>query len=80
MFEKKSKNNNGYFWNAFAGVVNAGEAVILSMAVTRAEGLAQAGVLSITFAVGNLMMTVGKFGVRNYQVTDVQGKYSIVYK
>ncbi|MDE7310324.1 MAG: lipopolysaccharide biosynthesis protein [Eubacterium sp.] len=76
MFEKKSKNNNGYFWNAFAGVVNAGEAVILSMAVTRAEGLAQAGVLSIAFAVGNLMMTVGKFGVRNYQVTDVQGKFT----
>jgi len=59
-----------------AGLVNAGEAVILSMVVTRTNGLADAGILSIAFAIGNLMMTVGKFGVRNYQVTDLEGKTS----
>jgi len=73
---EKSKNNNGYFWNSFAGIVNAGEAVVLSMFVTRTEGLAEAGVLSIAFAVGNLMMTIGKFGVRNYQVTDIEERFA----
>lgn len=76
MFGKRSKSHNGYFWNSFAGVVNAGEAVVLSMVVTRTEGLAEAGVLSIAFAVGNLMMTIGKFGVRNYQATDVEEKFT----
>lgn len=70
------KGGNGYFWNAMAGVMNAGEAVILSMVVTRTNGLSDAGVLSIAFAIGNLMMAVGKFGVRNYQVTDLKGTFS----
>ncbi len=70
------KNGNGYIWNAMAGVMNAAEAVILSMVVTRTNGLADAGILSIAFAVGNLMMAVGKFGVRNYQVTDLKGTFS----
>lgn len=67
---------SGYIWNTVAGLVNAGEAVILSMITTRTDGLEAAGILSIAFAIGNLMMAVGKFGVRNYQVTDTQGKFS----
>lgn len=74
--KNKGKDGNGYVWNSIAGLVNAGEAVILSMIVTRTNGLADAGILSIAFAVGNLMMTIGKFGVRNYQVTDLEGKFS----
>lgn len=70
------KNGNGYFWNSAAGLLNAGEAVILSMAVTRTSGLADAGILSMAFAIGNLMMTIGKFGVRSYQVTDVDETFS----
>lgn len=48
----------------------------MSMIVTRITGLADAGMLTIAFAIGNLMMTVGKFGVRNYQVTDIENKFS----
>lgn len=74
MSEKRMQN--GYVWNALAGAVNASEAVLLSMVVTRTDGIADAGVLSIAFAVGNLMMTIGKFGVRNYQATDLKGRFS----
>lgn len=72
----RGKAGNGYAWNSIAGLVNAGEAVILSMVVTRTNGLADAGILSIAFAIGNLMMTIGKFGVRNFQVTDLEEKFS----
>lgn len=54
-----------------AGLVNAFEAVILLMVVGRTNGLEDAGILTIAFAIGNLMMTIGCYGVRNYQVTDV---------
>lgn len=74
--KKEIQRNREYFWNTAAGVLNAAEAVILSMVVTRTNGLSDAGVLSIAFAVGNLMMTIGKFGVRSYQVTDAEGNYS----
>lgn len=70
------KEGNGYFWNSIAGLLNAGEAVILSMVVTRTNGLADAGILSMAFAVGNLMMAIGKFGVRSYQATDVDERFS----
>lgn len=65
-----------YIWNTVAGLLNAAEAVIMSMIVTRMSGIADAGILTIAFAIGNLMMTIGKFGVRNYQVTDVEHKFS----
>lgn len=65
-----------YFWNTFAGVINAAEAVVMSMVVTRFGQLSDAGILSLAFAVGNVLMTIGKFGVRMYQVTDAKKQYS----
>lgn len=65
-----------YIWNTAAGLINASEAVVMSMVVTHMTGLADAGMLMLAFAVGNLMMTIGKFGVRNYQVTDVGNQFS----
>lgn len=68
-YRKISLSN--FIWNTLAGLVNASEAVILLMVVTRTNGLEDAGVLTIAFAIGNLIMTIGRYGVRNYQVTDV---------
>jgi len=65
-----------YFWNIIAGFVNASEAVLMSMAVTRYGRLADAGILSIAFAIGNVLMTIGKFGGRIYQVTDIKRQYT----
>lgn len=65
-----------YIWNTIAGLINAAEAVVMSMIVTRITGLADAGMLTIAFAIGNLVMPIGKFGIRNYQVTDIENKFS----
>lgn len=65
-----------YFWNSLAGLLNAAEAVLMSMIITRLTGLTDAGILTIAFAIGNLMMSVGKFGVRNFQVTDTEDRFS----
>ncbi|MBD5486914.1 MAG: lipopolysaccharide biosynthesis protein [Lachnospiraceae bacterium] len=72
--EKQLKQD--YAWNTAAGLINAAEAVVMSMIVTRMTGLADAGMLTMAFAIGNLMLPIGKFGVRNYQVTDVENKFS----
>lgn len=68
-------NRRNFIWNSIAGIINASEAVILSMVITRTNGLYDAGILTIAFAVGNLMMAIGKYGMRNYQVTDVSDTY-----
>ena len=65
-----------YIWNSIAGLVNASEAVVMSMVVTRFGRLADAGILSLAFALGNVLMTIGKFGGRMYQVTDIKRQYS----
>lgn len=70
------KLRQGYIWNTVAGLINAAEAVIMSMIVTRVTGLTDAGILSIAFAIGNLLMLVGKFGLRNYQITDIENQFS----
>lgn len=65
-----------YIWNTVSGIINAAEAVIMSMIVTRATGLTDAGILSIAFAIGNQLTSVGKFGMRAYQATDVENVFS----
>lgn len=72
--EKIERNN--FIWNMIAGAVNAAEAVVLMFVVTRSNGVVDAGILSIAFALGNLLMAIGKYGVRNYQVTDVNGIFA----
>ncbi len=59
-----------------AGLVDASEAVIMSMIITRTTGLTDAGYISIAFAIGILLLTIGKYGVYNFQVTDHQHEYS----
>lgn len=73
---KINQKKKNYFWNTFAGIINAAEAVILSVIVTRVTGLIDAGILSIAFSVGNLLVCIGKFGVYNYQVTDVKREFT----
>lgn len=71
----KKIEQRSYIWNTIAGFINAFHAVILLMVVTRVTGLEEAGILTIAFAVSKLMVTIGKFGVRNFQVTDIKKEY-----
>lgn len=70
MAGKKTELNyqKNVIWNAAAGIINAGEAVIILAVVSRVNGLKEAGVMTLAFSLANLFMTIGKFGVRNYQV------------
>lgn len=73
---EKNIQRDSFVWNMAAGLVNAAEAVVIMMIVTRTEGVAAAGIFSIAFAVGNLLMNIGKFGVKSFQVTDAKNEYS----
>lgn len=68
-------NRRQALWNTAAGLLNAAEAVIMSMVATRTMDLSAAGVLTIAFAAGNLLRTIGLWGTRNYQVSDSRKEY-----
>ncbi len=61
-----------YVWNTMAGIINAAEAVVMAMVTMRLGTIEEAGILTVSFAVGNLLLTVGKFGARVFHSTDIK--------
>ena len=66
-----------YIWNSIGGMLNAAQSVFVLMVISRVLGLEAAGVFSIAFATGNLFLYLGNYGVRNYQVSDVEELCSV---
>lgn len=82
MFIKKFLLNNRnlyrstYVWNTIASMSNSFQSMILLLIITRFGTSNDASIFAIGFAVANLMLSIGKFGMRNFQVTDVNNKYT----
>lgn len=72
----KTGAKQDYIWNAAAGCLRAGETVFMTMVASRLVGLTASGIITIAFAVGNQLLNIGKLGVRNYQVTDTENRFS----
>jgi len=52
------------------------QSVILLMVLTRTVGLADSGIFTLAYANASLFLLIGKYGVRNYQVSDVHEEHS----
>ena len=76
LYSTKDKIKSAYLWNTVAAMFNAFQTVIILMLISRIDPIIDAGVFTIAFAIGNLMMTIGKYGIRQFQVSDVEEKYS----
>ncbi len=73
--EKNSKTS-GAIWNTIAGSVNAGQSAIILVFISRRLGLEIAGMVTIAFAIAQIFLSISKYGIRNYQVTDVKEQTS----
>lgn len=69
ILEKNGKQT--FFWNMAGGFCNSVTSFLLLLFVTRILGSEEAGIFSFAFATAQLMLTIGKFGMRAYQATDV---------
>ncbi len=67
----------GIFWNTAAVGVYACQSPVMLVFVSRCAGLADAGMVSIAFAAANIFWSLARYGVRNYQVTDLTGRFSL---
>lgn len=77
LFTKTSNiERSSYIWNTIAGFAVAVQSAVMLIVMTRTNGLDDSGVFSIAFAVSSLMLFIGEFGVKKYQVSDVHEKYS----
>ena len=67
---------DSFVWNMAGSMIMAFQSVILLMIITRTAGLAEAGIFTIANVNANLFLNIGKYGMRNYQVSDVEGQFS----
>lgn len=72
----KNTVRNGVIFNALSGGINAVQSVVWMMIITRVLGIKEAGIFTIAYATSNLFLMIGKYGVRNFQVSDVKKCYS----
>ncbi len=72
MLNSKNVEKSGYIWNMLGTTVMAFQSVIFLMILTRVAGLNAAGVFTIAYTTANLLLSVGKYGMHNYQVSDTK--------
>lgn len=64
-----------FLWNAAGNLIYLGCQWLITVLVTRICGYEDAGVLSLAMSIGATFNTIAAFGIRNYQVSDIHGKY-----
>ena len=72
---KTSINKSNYIWNIIAYSLNACESVVLIATVSRVIGIDYAGIITIAFAISNLLLNVGKYSIRGFQTTDAKNQF-----
>lgn len=69
-------NRSTYIWNALNAGMSAAQCPVILMVMTRVNGVHDAGIFSIAFAVACLMLYVAQYGLRRYQSSDIKEKFT----
>jgi len=64
-----------YVWNTMAGIVLAFQSVVMLFVLMRVCDLETAGIFTIAYANAMLFLNMGEYGMRNYQVSDVEPRF-----
>ena len=72
----KDVEKSAYAWNTVSGLMFAMQSAVMLIVITRTNGIEDAGVFSIAYAIASLMSFIGEYGVRKYQVSDIKEKVS----
>lgn len=75
---KKTNNikRSSYIWNSVNAMMSAAQCPVILMVMTRTNGIYDAGIFSIAFAVASLMLHVGQYGLRRFQSSDITERYT----
>ncbi len=69
---KNNRNYGRFIWNTVGIMCNAATSFVLLIFVTRICGEFDAGIFALGFANAQLMLTIGRYGMRAYQATDMK--------
>lgn len=76
IFETNNVKRDSYIWNMIGSFLMAFQSVIMLMILTRTVGIVEAGIFTIANANANLSLNIGKYGMRNFQVSDIKEEFS----
>lgn len=74
--ESDNITRDSYIWNTLSATFFAVQSTIALVVITHTGAQEDAGIFSIAYAVGSLMYYIGEYGVRKYQVSDVNEEMS----
>lgn len=74
----KNIEKSSYAWNTTSGLMFAMQSAVMLIVITRTNGLEDAGIFSIAYAIASLMSFIGEYGVKKYQVSDINEKISFI--
>lgn len=72
----ETANRDGAIWNLIYSMEYSLLSAVLMLIVTRVSGLYDAGIFMIAYTVTQMMATIGSYGMRSFQVSDVKNQYS----
>ena len=77
-FLSKTSNvqRSAVIWNAVSACLTSFQTMLLLMVLTHFGTPEHSGYFVMAYTAANLFMHLGKFGMRQYQVTDAGNKYS----
>ncbi len=77
-FLKKPSNAEvgAFGWTVLSGIIYSLSSLVFLVVVSNVLGDIKANIYSIGMMIAQQMLTVGRFSVRNFQVSDVKDKYS----
>jgi O-antigen/teichoic acid export membrane protein len=64
-----------YVWNSVNATLSAVQSMLVIMVISRTNGVYDAGVFSLAYAVANLMLFIGQYGIRRFQASDVEEQH-----
>lgn len=62
-------------WYTLGNLCSSATSVLLMIIVTRILGVNKAGIFAIAYSIAQLMLTIGWFGTRSFQVSDVREEF-----
>ncbi|MDE7313651.1 MAG: hypothetical protein K2N87_18840 [Eubacterium sp.] len=73
---QKKIEKDSLVWNFISSILFGFQSVMMLMVLTRTAGLKEAGIFTIAYANASLFLLIGKYGVRNYQVSDLHREHT----
>lgn len=67
---EKTLDKKNVIWNMIGATANAFNSLLFAIVVTRINGISEAGIFTIAFALANWFYVIGVYSGRVFQVTD----------